>query len=248
MARKLYTRFVVMLLAVIGGVTFTLSCWVAPVAAANCTSKVGKIKASSPNSSGQRPTNFDGTVATYKTIAPSTGANGKAVGLQRTCPPVESTSKVGKTIVRYATDIMNGKPEPGWRGGAVPYAWGGGHKAKVGPSLGTCAGYTGSIKPCPARTTTGVDCSGFARWVYKLAYGKDILGPTNSAGQIALLKKVSSPQPGDLVFYGRNAKHVHHVGIYIGKGKMINARKTGTYIRVDKVSSMSDLVGYYRYQ
>ena len=45
---------------------------------------------------------------------------------------------------------------------------GGGHGA-LGPSTGTCAGYTGSIKPCPATTTVGVDCSGFARGVYQQA-------------------------------------------------------------------------------
>ena len=33
-------------------------------------------------------------------------------------------------------------------------------------------------------------------------------------------------QPGDLVFYGTPAK-VHHVGMYLGDGKMVNAPTFG---------------------
>jgi cell wall-associated NlpC family hydrolase len=75
--------------------------------------------------------------------------------------------------VQYATNIMKGQPEPGWSGGPVPYSWGGGHGGTPGPSAGTCAedsGYSGP-KPCRASSTVGLDCSGFARWVYSLAYG-----------------------------------------------------------------------------
>jgi hypothetical protein len=70
----------------------------------------------------------------------------------------------GSVIVQYATNIMKGQPEPGWSGGPVPYAWGGGHGGTPGPSAGTCAkdsGYSGP-KPCQASSTVGLDCSGFA--------------------------------------------------------------------------------------
>ena len=65
----------------------------------------------------------------------------------------------GSDIVKIATDILNAKAVTPWPGGSVPYVWGGGHRS-VGPSTGTCDGYTGAIKPCPAETTVGVDCSG----------------------------------------------------------------------------------------
>lgn len=51
--------------------------------------------------------------------------------------------------------------------------------------------------------------------------------------------------PGDLVYFGGSASTVHHVGVYIGNGMMINASHTGTYVRQDTVASHTDLLGYY---
>ncbi|WP_203924185.1 C40 family peptidase, partial [Rugosimonospora africana] len=158
--------------------------------------------------------------------------------------PVSSGSGAN-AIVAYAQAIANGDAEPGWGGGYVPYSWGGGHAATPGPSLGTCVGYTGP-SPCEANQTKGVDCSGFTRWVYDLAYGFDVLGAGNTNNQIAELTRVSSPAPGDLVFYGTSTANTHHVGVYIGNGEMIDALQTGTVVREDSVSLESDIVGYYR--
>jgi cell wall-associated NlpC family hydrolase len=129
--------------------------------------------------------------------------------------------------------------------GSVPYAWGGGHAAKPGPSKGTCKGYHGEITPCPAAKTTGVDCSGFARWVYRLAYGRDVLGRGNTDAHIRRLRKVGHAEPGDLVFYGTTHR-THHVGVYIGAGRMVDALRTGTRVRVDDVRVLGDIIGYYR--
>ena len=41
-------------------------------------------------------------------------------------------------------------------------------------------------------------------------------------------------QPGDLVFYADDVNHpatIHHVGLYVGDGRMIEAARTGTFIR-----------------
>lgn len=130
--------------------------------------------------------------------------------------------------------------------GDVPYSWGGGHAARPGPSLGTCRGYRGAIRPCPASRTRGLDCSGFTRWVYRLAFGGDVLGRGNTDDHLRRLRKVTAPQPGDLVFFGRPGR-THHVGVYVGGGKMINAFATGTRIRMDDVSVLDDLLGYYHY-
>ncbi len=39
-------------------------------------------------------------------------------------------------------------------------------------------------------------------------------------------------EPGDLVFY---FSPIHHVGIYIGGGKMVNAAGTGKGVRIDYI-------------
>lgn len=156
-------------------------------------------------------------------------------------------------VVTIAQAIQDGQRQARWRGGAIPYVWGGGHETRAGPSLGTCAGYRGSVKPCPAATTRGLDCSGLARWVYQLAFQRDVLGSGTTDDHVRLLRRVpsASARPGDLVFYGKIRKRsvrTHHVGIYIGGGKMINALRTGTTIRTDRVTLLPDLAGYYRYK
>ncbi|MDF5751917.1 NlpC/P60 family protein [Spongiactinospora sp. TRM90649] len=154
-------------------------------------------------------------------------------------------------VVAVATAVMRGRVLPGWDGGRVPYAWGGGHARRPGPSLGTCLGYRGKIRPCPAEETVGLDCSGLVRWVYHLAYGDDVLGGGTTNDHIRRMQRVSpeAARPGDLVFYGKLSKRrarTHHSGIYVGGGRMINALRTGTKVRLDEVTVMDDLIGYYR--
>lgn len=112
---------------------------------------------------------------------------------------------------------------------AYDYVFGGGHGAIPGPTLG------------------GLDCSGFARWMYSYAWGSDVLGAGATTSEITLVNRVSSPVPGDLVFFGSSTGSVHHVGIYIGNNHMINALHSGTRIEQDTVSSLGDFFGYYRY-
>lgn len=78
------------------------------------------------------------------------------------------------------------------------------------------------------------DCSGLTRYVYKVATGKEL--PHHSRSQYAKVKKVSrkNARPGDLVFFfGGGA---HHVGIYIGDGKMVDAAGYGKGVRVSPIS------------
>ena len=83
-------------------------------------------------------------------------------------------------------------------------------KAQVGDSYR--AGRTGP---------DAFDCSGLTSYVYKHAAGIDL--PRVSYSQWRKVKRVRyrDSQPGDLVFYFRGG--AHHVGIYIGNGKMVSA-------------------------
>lgn len=78
------------------------------------------------------------------------------------------------------------------------------------------------------------DCSGLTRYVYKQATGHDL--PRTSRGQYQRVTKIkrSLARPGDLVFFFERG--AHHVGIYIGGGKMIDAPRVGEKVRVSPIS------------
>lgn len=82
-----------------------------------------------------------------------------------------------------------------------------------------------SLKGIPYKfggtTTSGFDCSGFTQYAYKKA-GKSLSRTTLS--QFAETSAVSSPQPGDLIFFANTYRAgISHVGIYIGNGKWIHS-------------------------
>lgn len=78
------------------------------------------------------------------------------------------------------------------------------------------------------------DCSGLTRYVYKKATGKDL--PHSSRAQYTKVKRIKKSQarPGDLVFFFENGQH--HVGIYIGRNKMIDAPGIGKKVRVSPIT------------
>ncbi len=176
-------------------------------------------------------------------VGPSTKASldGSGTGT----PPPPSGSVLSK-IISYAQAIENGSAETGWGGGRIQYVWGGGHTGTPGPSTGTCVGDPQSLS-CTDPSAVGLDCSGFARWVYDLAYGQDVLGPGATGTQITEMTQVSSPVPGDLVFFGSSPSSTEHVGVYIGDDEMINAYDTGTDVQTNTIEAGGTLIGYYQY-
>lgn len=71
------------------------------------------------------------------------------------------------------------------------------------------------------------DCSGLVQFVLGQL---GIKAPRIAAAQQDWATRVATPRPGDLVFFGDPA---HHVGIYIGAGKMINAPHRNAVVRID---------------
>lgn len=82
------------------------------------------------------------------------------------------------------------------------------------------------------------DCSGLTMWAW--AHGGVSL-PHNSGAQYSGTARVdrSDLAPGDLLFFG---SPIHHVGLYIGNGQMVEAPYSGTTVRVAGVGR-SDYVG-----
>jgi cell wall-associated NlpC family hydrolase len=82
----------------------------------------------------------------------------------------------------------------------------------------------------------GYDCSGLTRTAYA-AVG--ITLPRTAQQQYdtgPLLPASTPPEPGDLLFYGTPAA-IHHVGIYLGNGQMIDAPTFGLTVRIDTVQA-----------
>ena len=79
------------------------------------------------------------------------------------------------------------------------------------------------------------DCSGLVRYVMKHAVGKSL--PHSSRAMWGKVKKIkrSQARPGDLVFFFRGG--AHHVGIYIGGGRMVDARNPREDVRVSPTNS-----------
>ena len=69
--------------------------------------------------------------------------------------------------------------------------------------------------------TTGVDCSGYTKLIYK-QYGVELQRHSGHQAQQGTAVTMDTIRPGDLVFYARNGV-VYHVAIYIGNGQIIHA-------------------------
>lgn len=98
----------------------------------------------------------------------------------------------------------------------LPYVWGGN-----GPQDG------------------GFDCSGLTVAAYSAT---GITLPRTADAQFRAGPHVPEGQPllpGDLVFYGTLA-HIHHVGLYIGGGSMIDAPDVGQNVKVQPYSYKDD--------
>lgn len=111
----------------------------------------------------------------------------------------------------------------------VPYAWGGGDAN--GPTRGIRDG--GVADAHGDYKKIGFDCSGLM--VYAFA-GAGIRLPHYSGYQAQAGRKVplSQARRGDLLFWA-TAGRIHHVALYLGDGKMVEAPFSGGYVRVTAV-------------
>jgi cell wall-associated NlpC family hydrolase len=92
------------------------------------------------------------------------------------------------------------------------------------------------------------DCSGLTMWAYKQA---GISLPHSSREQYKLGRAVSRDQlqPGDLVFYDDgtgNPARIHHVGMYVGNGKMVDAPTQGQVVDVRSIQGDGHYIGARR--
>lgn len=91
--------------------------------------------------------------------------------------------------------------------------------------------YTGTAYKWGGTTPAGFDCSGLIQYAAKQI---GITLPRTAAQQATVGTEVPSlaeAKPGDLVVL----ENGHHIGIYVGDGKMLHAPKTGDVVKISKV-------------
>ena len=118
---------------------------------------------------------------------------------------VPRTSATAAVAVRFAFGVLG-----------TPYRWGGEGTPEDGGRF---------------------DCSGLMQAAYRVA---GIALPRTSREQWYAGQHVnrSMLQPGDLVFFAHDTQDprtIHHVGLYVGHGYMIDAPHTGAMIRFDPI-------------
>ncbi|MGI8948787.1 MAG: C40 family peptidase [Ornithinimicrobium sp.] len=111
--------------------------------------------------------------------------------------------------------------------------------APTGGVLSVAAQYTGIMYQWAGSSpSTGFDCSGYTSYVFAQV---GINLPRTASAQQQMATPVSTPQPGDLVFYGYPA---YHIGIYAGNGMMYDSGKPGIPSQLRPV--FSGVSGYGR--
>lgn len=138
----------------------------------------------------------------------ATSATSATAGTFATTLSAQPTTTTGTTVPTGSTSGADVVAEAKKYLG-VPYVWGG---------------------TDPKR---GLDCSGMIQLVYKnLGYDIPRVSYQQATAGTAVKGGLANAQPGDILAFG---SPVHHVGIYIGDGKMIEAPRPGLEVRIAPV-------------
>jgi cell wall-associated NlpC family hydrolase len=156
-----------------------------------------------------------------------TGSDGLVAPLcTGTTPPTQpgQSARVKATIA--AAKAMTGR---------YPYSWGGG--SYTGATQGVCCSPSG----IDDRNTVGFDCSGLMEYVFFKGAGLKVSSTSRSQYADGPRVSIGQLRAGDMVFWSSSSKTasaIHHVALYIGDGKIVEAdRVSGPDIRVRSFST-----------
>ncbi|MEU6296258.1 NlpC/P60 family protein [Streptomyces erythrochromogenes] len=176
------------------------------------------------------------------TAAPSPVSPTAAAGAAAAdCRPLADAPAQAQAVVNAACSQIG-----------VPYSWGGG--SIHGPTYGQ--DYPGGGPGAHDSRVKGFDCSHLVQ--YAAWQGAGIALPEGTwnqarwSGATARFDRArgTAPlQPGDLLLWGSdpaNLGSVHHIAVYLGNGKMVEARESGTLVKVSDVRLDSQYAGALR--
>lgn len=111
----------------------------------------------------------------------------------------------------------------------VPYAWGGGNAH--GPTMGVHDGGVADLHG--DYNKIGFDCSGLMVYAFAAA-GIRLPHYSGYQATAGLRVPLSQKAPGDLLFWATHGR-IHHVALYIGDDRMVEAPFSGSHVRVATV-------------
>ncbi len=92
---------------------------------------------------------------------------------------------------------------------------------------------------------TGMDCSGFVRYVYHEVAGVTLPHSAAAISKISTIIHKAQLKPGDLVFFKTMKKAFSHVGIYLGNNRFIHAASSKSGVVM--ISSLDDAYWAHKY-
>ncbi|MGA4956697.1 C40 family peptidase [Streptomyces lavendulocolor] len=178
-----------------------------------------------------------GTAMAATAAAPSTARASTSAD----CAPLTQAPAQAQAIVNAACSQIG-----------VPYSWGGG--SIHGPTYGQ--DYPGGGPGAHDSQVKGFDCSHLVQ--YAAWQGAGIALPegtwnqakwSGATARFTAAQGLAPLQPGDLLLWGSNPadlNSVHHIAVYLGNGKMVEARESGTRVMVSDVRLNAQYAGAIR--
>ncbi|MEV7283450.1 NlpC/P60 family protein [Streptomyces sp. NPDC093252] len=181
------------------------------------------------------------TALTGTATATATEVTSAAAAAAADCRPLADASAQAQAIIDAACSQIG-----------VPYSWGGG--SIHGPTYGQ--DYPGGGPGAHDSQVKGFDCSHLMQ--YAAWQGAGIALPEGSwnqarwSGATARFTRdqgLGPLEPGDLLLWAKNPADlgsVHHIALYLGGGRMVEARESGTPVMVSDVRLNAQFAGALR--
>ncbi len=152
-------------------------------------------------------------------------ANLEAAERRRLAAIAEQERRAGLAAAAAATQALGGSASSA--GGGVPAVSG-----RAAAAVRYALSQVGDRYVAAAAGPDAFDCSGLTMSAWRQA---GVSLPHYSYSQWSTTRRISlsEARPGDLVFFFGGS--VHHVGMYIGNGKMVHAANPGAGVRIDAV-------------
>ena len=171
-------------------------------------------------------------------------------------PAATGTGVVSRSLTLFRNDPAPAQPSPGSDPGPVAPTLkadgvnvhptlpplGPGRHLRAEIAVNVALSEIGSPYVWAASGPAAFDCSGLTQWAWGAA-GVSLGHFTGTQINQGVRVTVNELLPGDLILFGAD---LHHVGMYLGAGYMIDAPHTGAYVRVEKVAPFGDFTAAVR--